>query len=150
MGLKLPPYFDPSHFDHVAKVINKYPDTIKFITCINSLGNGLVIDPETDHPVIYPKGGLGGIGGDYCKPIALANVYQFYQRLDIPIIGCGGVKHGTDVYEHIMAGASLVQIGTQLVKEGPGCFKRIEREFLELIEKKGYSKIEDFRGKIML
>ncbi|MCK1206531.1 hypothetical protein MXZ36_09950, partial [Streptococcus uberis] len=41
-----------------------------------------------------PKNGFGGIGGDYIKPTALANVHAFYQRLNpsIQIIGTGGVK----------------------------------------------------------
>ena len=62
LGLKLPPYFDIIHFDIVSNIINKYIK-IKFITCCNSIGNGLIIDSEKEETVIYPKNGLGGIGG---------------------------------------------------------------------------------------
>jgi dihydroorotate dehydrogenase (fumarate) len=41
----------------MAEVLKKYP--ISFITCINSVGNTLIIDPETESPLIAPKGGLG-------------------------------------------------------------------------------------------
>lgn len=146
IGLKLSPYFDPSHIKEVATILRKYP--LHFITCINSLGNGMVINPDTDKAAIVPKKGLGGVGGIYCKPIALSNVFQFYRELGskIAVIGCGGVQCGRDAYEHILCGASAVQIGTQLVKEGVGCFERIERELLEIMREKGYGSIDEFRG----
>ena len=52
------------------------------------------------------------------------------------IIGCGGVTSGTYVFEHILAGATLVQVGSQLMKEGPSCFSRIKNELEEIMEKK--------------
>ena len=146
LGFKLPPYFDPVHFQIMANIINKY--NVSFITCINSLGNGLIIDPNKEVTAIYPKGGLGGIGGDYCKPIALANVRQFYNLLNIPIIGCGGIKNGSDIFEHILAGASAVQVGPQLVKEGPKCFERLEKELINIMDNKDYHNIKEFKGKL--
>ena len=141
IGLKLPPYFDPIHTQMMAEVLKKYP--ISFITCINSVGNTLIIDPETEKPLIAPKGGLGGLGWDYVKPIALANVRSFYKLLGdkMMIIGCGGIKNGIDVFEHLLAGASLVQIGTVLGKENTPCFERIQREFYEYMDKKWYSDV---------
>lgn len=148
LGVKLPPYFDFAHFDEMAKILNKFP--LRFVTCINSIGNGLVIDKESDTVVIKPKNGFGGIGGAWIKPTALANVRAFYERLrdDIAVIGCGGVTTGRDVFEHILCGASLVQIGTQLNKEGLSAFERIADELKEILENKGYTNIEDARGKL--
>ncbi|MFC1768606.1 dihydroorotate oxidase [Nanoarchaeota archaeon] len=148
LGLKLPPYFDLVHFENIAKIINKHkPD---FVTCINSLGNGLIIDPKTEKAVIKPKGGFGGVGGAYCKPTALANVRKFYELLDkkIQIVGVGGISKGTDAFEFILAGASAVQIGTQFVKEGADVFNRVLIEFEDYYRKKGYKNIEDFKGKL--
>lgn len=132
VGFKLPPYLDTSHIDKVAEILKRYP--VSFITCINSLGNGLILD-EDFKPVIKPKNGLGGIGGEYCKPIGLSNVYQFSKLLGdrMDIIGCGGVKSGRDVMEYIKCGATAVQVGTQLVKEGPDVFERILNEYTELL-----------------
>lgn len=146
LGVKLPPYFDIVHFDQAAAVFNKFPLT--FVNCINSIGNGLVIDDET--VVIKPKNGFGGIGGDYVKPTALANVHAFYQRLNpsIQIIGTGGVKTGRDAFEHILCGASMVQLGTILHQEGPAVFERITNELKAIMDEKGYKSIEDFRGKL--
>lgn len=146
LGLKLPPYFDLIHFDEASKIFNKFP--ISFINCVNSIGNGIVIEDEK--VVIKPKNGFGGIGGDYIKPTALANVHAFYTRVrkDIAIIGTGGVKTGKDVFEHILCGASMVQIGTALQEEGIEIFERITNELMEIMSKKGYKSIEDFKGKL--
>jgi dihydroorotate dehydrogenase (fumarate) len=148
LGIKLPPYFDLVHFEQIATILNQYP--LHFVTCVNSIGNGLVIDWQTETSVIKPKGGLGGIGGDYIKPTALANVRIFSQLLrpSIAVIGCGGVKSGSDAFEHILCGASAVQIGTQLMKEGTDCFERIATELQQIMHQKGYTNINDFKGKL--
>lgn len=146
LGIKLPPYFDIVHFDQAATIFNQFPLT--FVNCVNSIGNGLLIDDET--VLIKPKNGFGGIGGDYIKPTALANVHAFYQRLkpEIQIIGTGGVKNGRDAFEHILCGASMVQIGTALQQEGPSIFDRVTEELKDIMTEKGYQTIEDFRGKL--
>ncbi len=150
IGLKLPPYFEFCQFEQIANIIIKYASKIKFITCINSMVNGLIIDSEKEETLIYPKDGYGGIGGIYAKPFALANVNKFYKLLgdQIDIIGCGGVSTGQDAFDHILCGASAVQVGTQLVKEGPKCFERIEKELIEIMERKGYNNIGEFKGKL--
>ena len=148
-GIKLPPYFDISHFKTVANIINKYP-RINFITCINSVGNGLVIDTNREEVIIKPKNGFGGIGGSVIKSTALANVHKFYKLLrdSVFIIGCGGIVNGEDAFHHILCGASMVSIGTQLMKDGPNVFDRIENELLNIMKSKGYKTINDFKGKL--
>jgi len=143
IGFKLPPYFDPAHTQMMADILKKYP--VDFITCINSVGNTLMINPETEQPLIAPKGGLGGLGWDYVKPVALANVRMFYKLLGdkVKIIWCGGIKNGVDVFEHLLAGASFVQLGTIFWKEDTTCFERIENEFVEYVSKKWYSDISE-------
>ena len=148
LGVKLPPYFDMVHFEQMAVILNQFP--LAFVTCINSVGNGLYIDVEKEAVVIKPKDGFGGIGGDYIKPTALANVRMFYLLLkkDISIVGCGGIKSGIDIFEHILCGASAVQIGTQLMKEEVGVFSRLQEELKQIMQEKGYAKLDDFRGKL--
>lgn len=148
LGVKLPPYFDMAHFDQMAEILNKFPLT--YVNSINSIGNGLYIDSESDQVVIRPKEGFGGIGGEYVKPTALANVRAFATRLkpEIKIIGTGGILTGQDAYEHLLCGATMLQIGTQLQKEGPAIFERIAQELEAIMKKKGYQSIADFRGKV--
>ena len=147
-GVKLPPYFDLVHYDQIAAVIKRYP--VKFITCINSLGNGLAIDPQKERPLIKPKGGFGGISGAYAKFHALANVRRFYELFEdkIQVIGVGGVYTGADAFEFILAGASAVQIGTAFLQKGPAIFGTVQNELTGLMAQKGYVKLQDFRGKL--
>lgn len=139
MGVKLPPYFDPAHHEQTARVIERVG--VDFLSLINSVGNGLVVDPERETAVIKPKGGFGGLGGSIIKPVALANVRAFWKLFNgrLPIIGTGGVVSGTDVFEHLLCGATAVQIGTVLVEEGLGVFDRLQKELAAVLEKKGYA-----------
>ena len=148
IGVKLPPYFDPAHQEKMAKVLERVG--VRFLSLINSIGNGLVVDPDRESAVIKPKGGFGGLGGPLIKPVALANVRAFWRLFDgrLPIIGTGGIVTGADVFEHLLCGASAVQIGTTLVEEGLGVFDRLEGELASVLEKKGYASPEACRGKL--
>ena len=148
LGIKLPPYFDLAHFDQMAEILNLFPLT--YVNSINSIGNGLYIDPQKEAVVIKPKEGFGGLGGEYVKPTALANVRAFYTRLkpEIKIIGTGGIRNGQDAFEHLLCGATMLQIGTELHKEGPKIFDRITKELEQIMTEKGYRTIDEFRGKL--
>jgi len=147
-GIKLPPYFDPVHWEMAGNIFKKYP--IDFLVCINSVGNALIVDAETEAPLIKPKGGFGGLGGEYVKPTALANVRAFSQMLGdrMGIVGVGGVSTGTDAFEFLLCGADAVQVGTVFMKEGPVCFERIDRELAEILKKKGYKSIFEAKGRL--
>ncbi len=147
-GVKLPPYFDPVHHQKIAQVLQRVQ--IAFVTMINSVGNALVVDPERERVVIKPKGGFGGLGGRIIKPVALANVRALWNIWGdrIPIIGTGGVESGMDVFEHILCGASAVQVGTVLVEEGCGVFARLARELAEILDRKGYDSLLACRGRL--
>ena len=146
MGVKLPPFFDPVHHEKMAEVLDK--SGVSFISVINSVGNGLVVDPYQESVVIKPKGGFGGLGGRIIKPVALANVRAFWKLLGerISIIGVGGIETGVDVFEHVLCGASAVQIGTALVEEDVGVFERLEQELGEWLNQKGYRSLSECRG----
>nr|6EBS_A Chain A, Dihydroorotate dehydrogenase (fumarate) [Leishmania major]6EBS_B Chain B, Dihydroorotate dehydrogenase (fumarate) [Leishmania major] len=147
-GVKMPPYFDFAAFDAAAEILNEFPK-VQFITCINSIGNGLVIDAETESVVIKPKQGFGGLGGRYVLPTALANINAFYRRCPGKLIfGCGGVYTGEDAFLHVLAGASMVQVGTALQEEGPSIFERLTSELLGVMAKKRYQTLDEFRGKV--
>ena len=99
---------------------------------------------------IKPKGGFGGLGGASVKPTALANVRALSQRLNpsIAVIGVGGIMSGRDAFEHILCGASMLQIGTQFGYEGTKIFDRVAHELDDIMALKGYTSLDDFRGKL--
>lgn len=148
MGVKIPPYLDLAHHEEMARVLRE--SGADFLVAINSIGNALVIDPDREETVIRPKEGLGGLGGACIKPVALANVRVFHQLLgaDFPIIGVGGVESGRDVFEHLLAGAGAVQVGTALVREGVGVFSRLGDELASLLEAKGYASAAQVVGRL--
>ncbi len=150
LGIKLPAYFDFNHFETVANILKKYP--VKFISSINSIGNTLVIDPETESPVIKPKAGFGGLCGSYIKPIGLANVNAFRQLLpkEISIFGVGGVYSGSDAFEYLLAGADAVQVATCYQEQGTECFSRISNELSQILSGKNYKDIGDAKGALKL
>jgi dihydroorotate dehydrogenase (NAD+) catalytic subunit len=80
------------------------------LTLVNTL-LGLLVDPETRRPVL--GGGGGGLSGPAIKPVALRAVHDVTCALPgVPVIGTGGVMHGTDAVEMLLAGASAVGVGT--------------------------------------
>lgn len=79
------------------------------ITLINTL-RGMAIDINTGKPLLGNT--FGGLSGPAIKPVALYMVYKVAQKIDVPVIGCGGINNTTDAIEFMMAGASAVQIGT--------------------------------------
>jgi len=149
IGLKMSPYFDKYQFQTVADIIKEYP-RLDFLTCINGLGNGLVIDTEKEESVISPNEGRGGLGGNIVKPTGLANVKTFKRLFGdkMDIIGCGGVSYGMDAFEYFLAGASAVSVGTQLLRETPLAFGRLNQELTSIMEDKNYTTISQFKNKL--
>jgi len=150
LGVKLPPYFDRPHFEMAANILNKYKDILCYAASINTIGNALSIDIHAEMPSIRANGGFAGLSGPAVKYTALANVKQMRELLDesIDVVGVGGVQSGRDAFEMILCGAKAVQIGTCHWVEGPGCFDRICDELREIMKEKGYTKVDDFRGKL--
>ena len=146
MGVKLPPYFDPIHHKAMADLLTHVK--VSFLSLINSVGNGLVVEPQSETVVLQPNGGLGGLGGAMIKPVALANVRAFWKLFQgrMPIIGVGGIVTGTDVFEHLLCGASAVQVGTTLVDEGLTAFNRLKKELAAVLTDHGYTSAEACRG----
>lgn len=147
-GIKLPPYWFDYQFDNVTDILNDFKPT--FVTCCNSLPNGLFIDSETETSCIRPRNGFGGIGGHAIKPIALANVRQFYSRFHgkIALIGCGGISCAKDAFEYILAGADAIQIGTKFMYSGDQVFREICDDLQTIMTGHDYKKLSDFRGQL--
>jgi dihydroorotate dehydrogenase len=84
----------------------------------------------------------GGLSGKPIESEATEAVRFIAERTDKPIIGVGGVTDAAGAYEKIRAGASLVQLYTGLVYEGPAIAREINRGLIELLERDGLDSIE--------
>lgn len=114
------------------------------LTLINSLGPGMKINIDVARPVLSNK--FGGMSGNAIKPIAIRNVFDVYNSVDIPIIGVGGISNFEDVVEFIFAGASAVQIGTSIMNEGTTVFNQINHGLKEFMETKDFKSIDEMIG----
>lgn len=79
------------------------------LTLINTIP-GLLFDLETRKPVL--GAGTGGVSGPAVLPVGVNAVWQARRRVDVPIIGVGGIRSGEDAVQYLLAGANLVQVGT--------------------------------------
>ncbi len=113
------------------------------ICAINTTGPGMVIDIESQMPVLAFK--TGGLSGPMIKPIAIRCVYDIFRTVSIPIIGLGGITTGEDAIEMVMAGASLVGIGSAVRYRGIDVFRKINRELNNWLDVHNYT-LNDIRG----
>ena len=97
------------------------------VSLINTL-RGMALAPATGEP--WLGGVTGGLSGPAIRPIALAQVAQVASRVDLPIVGMGGVQTGRDALDLLEAGASLVAIGTESFRD-PTAGRRIGAELAE-------------------
>ena len=114
------------------------------ITAVNTMPV-MLIDAHAAKPVLRNK--TGGLSGTALKPIALRCVAEIASRVSLPIIGTGGVASGLDAAEMIMAGATLVGVGSAVWQDGPGVFGRIARELQTFVDGEGYDRLKEMRGK---
>ena len=112
------------------------------VCLINTL-LGMRINLNTRKPVIANR--TGGVSGPAVFPVALRMVWDVFEAVDIPVIGCGGVSSAEDVAEMMMAGATAVEIGAANLKD-PFVCKKIIENLPALCEKLGVENIADLTG----
>jgi len=113
------------------------------LTAINTL-RAIAIDVETLQPILSNK--RGGLSGPAVKPVALRCVYDIYEKVKVPLIGCGGITDWRDAVEFILAGASAVQIGTAIALKSPAVFKDINRGISAYLKKKKFGSVKELVG----
>lgn len=113
------------------------------ITAINTMP-GMIIDAWAGRPVLSNR--MGGISGSALKPVALRCVAEIRQAVNVPIIGTGGITSGLDAAEMLMAGATIVGVGSSVWFRGPEVFEMINTELIAFMESEGYSDLKSIRG----
>ena len=90
----------------------------------------------------------GGLSGEPLKTLALDALRQFRSASDgeLPLIGVGGIADADDAWRRIRAGASLVQLYTAMVYEGPGIGRRIAAGLAERLRRAGFASIAEAVG----
>lgn len=112
------------------------------ISLINTV-LAMKIDIKTRKPVLANI--MGGYSGPGIFPIAVRMVYQVASAVKIPVVGLGGVSSAEDVLEMIMAGATAVEVGSDLLVD-PMAPKRIIEDLPRVMEKYGIKDLNEIRG----
>lgn len=112
------------------------------VSLINTLV-GMSIDPITRTSKIANM--TGGLSGPAVKPVAVRQVYQVAQAVDIPIIGIGGIMGLSDALEFFMAGATAVQMGTAIFSHPSAPINLID-DLQHWLEAQGCSSVMDIVG----
>ncbi len=114
------------------------------VSAINTVV-GMSININTRKPNLHTN--AGGLSGPAIHPIAVANVFKIYQVVKIPIIGIGGVSNANDIIELMLAGASLVQIGTSnFANSNLGV--EVCKDLTQYCQQKNIGNISDIVGKV--
>lgn len=112
------------------------------ITVVNTIP-GLVIDVERRRPVL--GFGSGGVSGPGLLAIGMLAVRRVRQAVSVPIIGAGGVQQATDVVQYLMAGASVVAVGTAALAD-PKLPARLVRDLGRWCDAHGVARVTELIG----
>ena len=137
--LKVAPDLEPADVDSIAR------------TAIDFGLDALIVSNTTvSRPPLRSRhaGEQGGLSGAPLRDLALQRLHDFRKATGgaIPLIGVGGIESGVDAYDRIRAGASLVQLYSALVFEGPGLVRRILAELSACMEADGFSSVSEAVG----
>ena len=112
------------------------------ITLVNTMP-GLIIDVDTRGAAL--GAGSGGLSGPALRSVGVHAVYRARQRTSVPLLGVGGITDANDALQYLLAGASLVQIGTATFAD-PRAAERVVRGLARYGEGAGVDNIRDLVG----
>ena len=111
--------------------------------CLINTLLGMRIDLKSRKPIIANR--TGGVSGPAVFPVALRMVWDVYEAVNIPIIGCGGVSSAEDAVEMMLAGAAAVEVGAANLKDPYAC-KNIVENLPAVCERLGVTDISELTG----
>ena len=114
------------------------------ITVVNTLP-GLAIDVETRKPAL--GFGTGGVSGPGLLPVGVLATYKVARAVELPVIGVGGISKATDVVQYVIAGASLVAMGTAAMQE-PRLPMKLVRDLEKWCSRQGLKSLAELRGSL--
>lgn len=137
--LKVAPDLEPADIDDVVEVSLK-----------QGIAALIVSNTTISRPPLKSRhaGESGGLSGAPLRELAQQRLVDFRKASGgtVPLIGVGGIASAEDAYARIRAGASLVQVYSALVYEGPGLARRINKGLARLLERDGFANISEAVG----
>ena len=127
----------------IAEIARACEDAGADGVCLINTLLGMRIDLTRKRPLLANR--TGGLSGPAVFPVAVRMVWDVYEAVRIPIIGCGGVSSAEDVAEMMLAGASAVEVGAANLKDPLAC-KKIVEALPGLCERLGVEEISRLTG----
>ena len=115
------------------------------ISVVNTLP-GLVIDPQTRKPSL--GFGTGGVSGSGLMPVGVLATYKVAKAVKLPVIGVGGIAKATDIIQYVIAGATLVAIGTAVMQQ-PRLAEKLVVELENWCRREGVRSLGELRGTLI-
>jgi dihydroorotate dehydrogenase (NAD+) catalytic subunit len=115
------------------------------ISVVNTLP-GLVIDVATRKPVL--GFGTGGVSGPGLLPIGVLATHKVSKAVKLPVIGVGGISKATDIVQYVIAGASLVAIGTAAMQQ-PRLPEKLIGDLEGWCQRNGVRSLSELRGTLV-
>ena len=114
------------------------------ISVVNTLP-GLVIDVDSHKPALgFGTGGVSGVG---LLPVGVLATYKVAKAVRLPVIGVGGISKATDIVQYVIAGASLVAVGTAAMQD-PKLATKLVDDLEEWCRKNGTRSLAELRGSL--
>ena len=113
------------------------------IVAINTI-RAMVIDVHARRPVLSNV--YGGLSGPAIHPIAVWCIHELYEKVSIPLVGCGGVEDWSTAVEFLLAGAKAVQIGSAVATKGLSVFSEVARGIGRYLNTHGFKSVEEIVG----
>lgn len=137
--LKVAPDLEPADIDAIARIAIEA-----------KLGALIVSNTTISRPPLKARdaGEAGGLSGAPLKGLAQQRLRDFRAATGgvLPLVGVGGITTAEDAWARIRAGASLIQLYSAMVYEGPGIAKRVLRGIARLMRRDGFAAIADAVG----
>jgi dihydroorotate dehydrogenase (NAD+) catalytic subunit len=114
------------------------------VSVVNTIP-GLVIDVDSRRPAL--GFGTGGVSGPGLLPVGVLATYKVARAVRIPVIGVGGISKATDIVQYVMAGASLVAIGTAVMQQPKLAVKLVD-DLEGWCRKNGVGVLDELRGSL--
>ena len=126
------------------------PDQIVRVALHHKIDALIVANTTVSRPPLHSSRGVeeGGLSGRPLKKLALSAIRNFRAASggEIPLIGVGGIENADDAWERIRAGASLVQLYSAMVYEGPRIARRIAAGLADRLRREGFANIAEAVG----
>ena len=114
------------------------------ISVVNTLP-GLLIDIENRKPVL--GFGTGGVSGPGLLPVGILATHKVSKTVPLPVMGVGGISKATDIVQYVIAGASLVAVGTAAMQQ-PRLAEKLVEDLERWCRKEGVRSLSELRGSL--